>query len=82
MTLNLMDPLIESEYQAIRRCAHRQILANGRKRKEFQTTIGAISATLKITPARIADHMDDAYLIILTKRGDDMATWIVEEDGE
>lgn len=82
-----------SDHRRIRAALHRQCNANGRRAVVdgtnksptfgFETTIGDIARSVNLSPQLVADHLADAWLVILDR--DDtkpIELWGVSEDGE
>jgi hypothetical protein len=79
--LDLSDPTILDEYRRILLQVRRQCLKNGRVTGKWQTTVGAVAKSVRLSEQRVYDHLNDAYLIILDTEGP-LADRTIEEDGQ
>lgn len=82
-----------SDHRHIRAALRRQCMRNWRiaraagtdKSPYFgqETTIGDIARSVKMDPQLVADHLEDAWLVILDRDDNKpVETWVVSEDGE
>ena len=82
-----------SDHRRIREALRRQCKLNGTRARAAgtdsgpafgaETTVGAIAQEVGLTPQLVADHLEDAWLVVLDKNaGNPVEAWKVSEDGE
>lgn len=93
---DLMGSAALMEYRRIRNVLHSQCVASGRREgarlpagdyaaraAAYRTTVGDIARAVQLPAERVAAHLRDAYLVILSEKiGQPVELWEVEEDGQ
>jgi hypothetical protein len=85
--------LEREDHKRILSTLRRQCNANGKRASTagtgksptfgYETTIGDIARALKMKPQLVADHLEDAWLVILDREpGQPIESWGVSEDGD